>query len=799
MNRHGERMALFHNRVFMVCLLAALLCPGPRPAGAVTEPAAGKVTREANYGALPLLFIPNKGQYDPRVAYAVQGRDKSIFFTGEGLTMVLSESAGSSPAGKSRALRDLALHEPDPPMPRQRWTVKLDFVDANPEARPESLEQAGTVISYFKGQPAEWRTGLQASRKIIYRDLWPGIDLIYSGTVHRLKYDFIVHPGADPARIRLACRGADGVAVTSSGQLELTTPLGTLRDEMPKAWQEREDGRQEDVAVAYALNGPAGVEVAALASGEEGSVPPVRLDPSQHRQVYGFTVGDYDRTRTLVLDPEILVYCGFLGGSNYEKGFDIALDAGNQAFVTGATLSTDFGGGTIGDWDIFIAKVRPDGKGLIYCTLIGGLASEWGSGVAVDKWGYAYVVGQTASTEKNESVGHFPIIGGPDLTYNGGFSDAFIAKISPAGSLVYCGYIGGNGDENFAEGYGVDVAVDGSGYAYISGMTSSNQATFPVKVGPDLTFNGGYWDAFVAKVSPAGSLVYCGYIGGSDVDNGRSVAVDPSGHAYVAGYTTSTQSTFPVTIGPDLTYNGGLYGDAFVAKVKADGSGLDYCGYIGGSTEDKAHGIAVDGVGSAYITGVTNSSEATFPVKVGPSLTFNKSGYDDAFVAKVNPAGTALVYCGYLGGTKNDLGRGIAVDGLGNAYVTGRTLSTEATFPVKIGPDLTYNSDIYSDLYDDAFVAKIKVNGSGLDYCGYIGGIGFEEGWGVAVSGGGDAFVAGGSNSTQSTFPVTVGPDLTSNGSFDAFVVHILDVPETAEKADDFPWEIFLPAILKGR
>ncbi len=233
--------------------------------------------------------------------------------------------------------------------------------------------------------------------------------------------------------------------------------------------------------------------------------------------------------------------------------------------------------------------------------------------------------------------------------------------------------------------------------AYVVGYTDSTASSFPETVGPDLTFNGAT-DAFVAKVNAAGTaLVYCGYIGGSGVDLAYGVAVDTAGNAYVTGYTLSSEATFPVAVGPDLTFNGG--NDAFVAKVNAAGTALVYCGYIGGSGDERGFGVAVDTAGNAYVTGQTNSTEATFPVTVGPDLTYN--GGIDAFVAKVNAAGTALDYCGYIGGSGVDVGHAVAVDGAGNAYVVGETFSTEATFPVTVGPGLIFNGG------GDAFVAKV--------------------------------------------------------------------------------------------
>ena len=371
------------------------------------------------------------------------------------------------------------------------------------------------------------------------------------------------------------------------------------------------------------------------------------------------------------------------------------------------------------------------------------------------------MTGAADSTEQT-----FPVTVGPDLTFNGSIydSDAFVAKVSASGrSLMYCGYIGGSGDDA-----GSGIAVDGAGNAYVIGRTWSTEQTFPVTVGPDLTFNGGYRDAFVAKVNASGTgLVYCGYLGGSGDEFSEDIAVDGAGHAYVTGRTDSTEQTFPVTVGPDLTFNGG-YRDAFVAKVNKSGTGLAYCGYIGGSDDDWALGIAVDRVGHAYVTGRTGSTEQTFPVTVGPDLTYN-GGVTDAFMAKVNASGAGFVYCGYIGGSSDDHGCGITVDAAGNAFVTGYTGSSEQTFPVKVGPLLTCNG-----VYGDAFVAKVDSTGTGLEYCGYIGGNNGAWAWGIAVDGVGCAYVTGQTSSTEQTFPVVEGPDLTYNGNGDAFVAKVV-------------------------
>ena len=445
---------------------------------------------DADFGQIPLQFIPNQGQMDGQVAYYVQGRDKTIYFTPEGLTFVLAEQAQKDGKKQPGPAEYNGLE------PTQRWVVKLDFMDSNADAKPVGLEKSGAVISYFKGNPEEWKAGLTAYSKIVYRELWPGIDLLYYGTFNRMKYEFIVHPGADPSRIKLAYRGAKKVALTAEGQLEVQTPAGGFEDDIPIAYQETK-GERTDVSVKYVLGDVTEGKCPTPVPGP-AATPKAEVESLTH--AYGFEIGEYDQSRPLVLDPAVLVYCGYIGGAVGDVGQSIAVDGSGNAYITGYSWSTE---------------------------------------------------------------ATFPVVGGPDLTSNG-YYDAFVAKVNPAGTgLVYCGYIGGSLNE-----YGLSIAVDGSGNAYITGYSGSTEATFPVVGGPDLTYNGGTWDAFVAKVNPAGTgLVYCGYIGGSAEESGLSIAVDGSGNAYLTGYSASTEATFPVVGGPDLTYNGGTW-DAFVAKIQ---------------------------------------------------------------------------------------------------------------------------------------------------------------------------------------------------------------------------------------
>ncbi len=593
------------------------------------------VAAAADYGRMPIHFIANGGQLDTAVDFYIPGSDKSVYFSPGGLTIAM-EGRPAAPKGDGAGIPTASGRESTPlpgkeprsvENPPGRWAVKLDFLGANPDSRPRGENKTEAVVSYFRGDREDWKTGLPTYSRIVYSDLWPGIDLVYSGTFDGLKYEFVVRPGADPAAIRSAYRGASEVAIDAQGRLQVTTPAGGFADDRPAAYQEI-DGRKTSIPIAYALEnglpdfGPPGLPDGTLVSGKTAPVPADGAARSGESTsfAYGFKIGDYDRNETLVIDPAVFVNCGFVGGNGTESGAGIAVDGSGNAYITGSTISTET---------------------------------------------------------------TFPVAAGPDLTHNGGY-DVFVAKVNAAGTgLVYCGFIGGDGAD-----YGNGIAVDAAGCAYVAGTTDSNDTTFPVTVGPDLDFGatgtGGYPDAFIAKLNAAGTgLDYCGYIGGRDEDRGYGVAVDGSGCAYITGFTTNNAALFfPVLIGPDLTHNGSV--DAFVTKVNASGTGFVYSGYIGGDGSDYGHGIAVDGSGRAYVAGVVYSDHTTFPAAVGPDLTFN--GVADAFVARVSASGAGLDYCGFIGGSEQDIAYGIAVDGTGCAYVTGVTFSTESTFPVIGGP-----------------------------------------------------------------------------------------------------------------
>ena len=688
--------------------LGSLLQPAPAPSTALPDDARRRL--EDAYGKLPLAFVPNAGQTDRSVRYYAQGAGFSFYFTkGEA---VLSFQRGD-----------------------RGQVLNLRFVGANPNARLAGADRGTGTVNYLTG--SEHHTNLPTYHQLVYRELWPGIDMAFSGVGGSLKYEFRLRPGADPGDIRLAYAGAEGLALGAGGALLVDTPLGSLRDARPQSFQ-RIDGRRVPVDSHYALAGNS----------------------------YGFAVGSYDRGRPLVIDPS-LAYSTYLGGSGDEQGFGIAVDSAGAAYVTGRTTSTTFpttagafDTSASGSSDAFITKLNASGSSLAYSTYLGGSGFDGGFGIAVDSQGAAYVAGQTGSTD-------FPTTAGAFDTSANANADAFVAKLDPTGSsLAYSTYLGGSGTE---AGFG--IAVDSLGAAYVAGTT--NSPNFPTTVGAFDT-SGTAEDAFVTKLNPLGSgLAYSTYLGGSSDDGGRGIAIDSAGAAYVTGRTGSTN--FPTTAGAfDTTFNGGG-GDVFVTKLNPLGSSLAYSTYLGGSSFEGGGlagvgEIAVDSAGAAYVTGETFSTD--FPTTAGAfDTTFN--GVDDVYVTKLDPTGSSLAYSTYLGGSSVDTGNGIAVDPQGTAYVTGRTASTN--FPTTTGAfDTSWNGG-----FDDAFVTKLNPAGSSLDYSTYLGGStrSDEFGLGIAVDSQGAGYVTGVTGSAD--FPTTAGAFDTSfnGGGGDAFVTKLTFAP----------------------
>ena len=383
-----------------------------------------------------------------------------------------------------------------------------------------------------------------------------------------------------------------------------------------------------------------------------------------------------------------------------------------------------------------------------YSSFLGGSGDDGGSAIAVDAAGNMYVVGYTYST-------NFPTAGALQTARAGPAQDAFVTKINPITGLVYSTYLGGIDPDPILGETATAIALDAQGDAYVTGLTYST--SFPTTPGAFQTTFGGLEDGFVAELNPSGSaLVYSTYLGGAGVDGASGIAMDAAGTTYVTGVTNSTD--FPTTPGALQTIFGGVK-DAFVTALGPTGSSLVYSTYLGGPGSEGATGIAVDGAGNAYVTGLTTTG---FPITPGV-VQSTPVGGGEAFVTALNAAGSALIYSTYLGGSGGDVGNSIAVDAAGNAYVAGHTASTN--FPTT--PSAFQSTFAGGTI--DGFVAALNSSGSALLFSTFLGGTGSDQGKGIALDAAGNAYIVGITGSTDFPITGTVIPADTGGGN-DAFV-----------------------------
>jgi Beta-propeller repeat len=706
-----------------------------------------------SYGKLPLGFEANQGQFDARVKFRARGTGYTLSLASHEAVLELrgrGQPAKNETAGR-RSLFDNAASRKLSADTERPAVVAMQLVGANTAAKISGLEELPGKSSYFIGNdPEKWHRDVRNYAKVRYQGVYSGVDLVYYGKQGRLEYDFVVAPGGDAKAIRLAFMETSRdlniippLRVDHSGDLVVRLAGNEIRFHRPTVYQMADHSEPS-------------------ASSDTRRFIDARYILKSKGQV-AIQLAPYDRTKALVIDP-VLTYSSYLGGSSFDDGIGIAVDNSGNVYIAGLTRSVDFqrlhqikgacakGCRTGGD-DAFVTKINSVGTALVYSSYLGGNGSDQALGIAVDASGNAYVTGFTGSSDFPR-VNQIP--GACQGSCGTGSSeDAFVAKVSAAGdALVYSSLIGGSGNDE-AEG----IAVDGSGNAYLAGDTISSD--FPrVNQIPGACQGacggGSLFDAFVTEINAAGSaLVYSSYVGGSDEDLGLGIAVDGSGNAYLTGRTFSTDFPRVNQIPGACTGtcgSGGNSDDGFVTKINAAGNALVYSNYVGGSGLDEAVGIAVDGSGNAYLTGDTTSTDFPRVNQIlaacqGSCGTSQSNG--DAFVTKVNPAGSALVYSSYLGGSFGDAGRSIAVDVSGNAYVTGDTNSPD--FPNVNPIPGACQGGCGTGSSVDAFVTEVNSAGNALAYSSYLGGSNFDEGMGIAVDSLGNAYVTG--DTLSSDFP----------------------------------------------
>jgi hypothetical protein len=659
----------------------------------------------------PLVFEANRGQADRQTDFMGRARGYTVFLTSAGPFVALPGGA-----------------------------LRIRLKGANAAAAPQGLDRAPGLSNYFPGSdPTSWRTNIPTYHRVVYRGVYPGIDIVYYAAPAGLEFDFRLAAGVEAKAVELAVEGAEqvnvgrqGVAIRAAGRRLLLGP--------PIAYQETSAGRRL-VAARYVRRG---------------------------KDRLGLEAGPYDRSKPLVIDP-VLSYSTYLGGTSTESLAGMAQDAAGNIYLTGTTASLDFplanayqtvpGG-------VFITKLNPSGTSVIYSTYLGGPPSApfsgdgpVSNGIAVDAAGNAYVVGMARQ-------GDLPLVNPVQPVFGGGLYNAFVAKLDSTGSrLLFSTYLGGSGSVGWA------VALDADGNPVVVGAAGPG---FPTTPGALQTAGAeGVGGGFVAKVNAAGTaLIYSTYLGAGTGGRARAIAVDRAGNAYVAGGVS--QASFPVTPGAFQTtvppaLNPLSFASAcFVSKLNPAGTALVYSTLLGGHGTDCV-AIATDGDGNAFVTGLTGASD--FPVTAGAfqpafrgtlycgggSHCFGRSPSPNSFVTKLNPNGTALVYSTYLGGSGaeggGDAGAAIALDAAGNAYVAGSSSSDD--FPLQDAIQTVRNclGCVSLSSPPDVFVAKLDPGGAHLLFSTYIGGSASDVASAIALDRAGNLLVAGSTNANSATGP----------------------------------------------
>ena len=746
----------------MATLFALMLTAGGvpgQPSGGTRSPEPARPIL-ARDASLPLRFEPAASPAGDRV-FVARGANYALAVTRDGVEL----AAGGAPV----------------------TPVHIRFVGGSASASVYGVEHDAIRIHRLRYGDSRDEIDVPAYERVAISNLHPGIDIAFHGHGREVEYDIVVAAGADPSRFAFRIDGSDAVALDATGALTLTTRAGTLQVKRPFAYHEDDAGTKRTVACEFALD-------------DEG--------------VVRIRVGDYDAARMLVIDP-VVSYATYLGGNNVEQGTAVAVDAAGNAYVAGYTASTDFplanaldrSLGKKGDVDVFVTKLNSAGTGIVWSTYLGGSASsDRAVGIAVDATGSVYVTGTTSGADfPTTSNAWQPAVG----------AGGFVTKLVPAGNaLAYSTYV--------ANANPSAIAVDATGSAYVTGSATSGFTTTPGALRTVMGNPAGS-TGFVLKLDPGGTApIFATFLGGTGGDDATSVAIDTHGNAFVGGWTTSAD--FPVRNAFQATRSAGR--DAFVAKLASDGAQLLYSTLLGGALDDAVNGIAVDASGAAYVVGETYSWD--FPVKggfqmqkAGQRLVNSSAG--NAFVAKLAPAGNALVYASFLGGEvcqtlcqlvfgpapqyRADAGYGIAIDATGHAYVTG--IARSYTFPLVDSSAVRKQEDNQ----DSAFVAKVAVSGGTLLWSTFVR-TGFGESdskvtrfppgaaTAVATDPAGAAYITGDADAASNFQPTSGAFQGTSTIGSAAIVVKFAPAPAmslvTSAASSDTQTPVTLTAALSG-
>jgi Beta-propeller repeat/Cep192 domain 4 len=706
-----------------------------------------KLQGRESYARLPLSFEANTGQTDRQARFLARGAGYAMYLTARGAVLELAGRKALPRRPESAGENQELKHQPS----LVATVLRMELPGANTRPEVMGLGKLPGKANYFIGHdPSTWRTNVPLYARVKYRNIYPGVDLVYYGNQRQLEYDFVVAPGADPGKIRLSFHGQSHLRLDDEGNLVLTTPAGRVRFHKPLVYQ-RTTGKV--VAARANPKNPAN-------SRKRLSGTYVLLSSNQ----VAFRLGPYDHRKPLVIDP-VLSFSTYLGGSGGDAGNAIAVDSSGNAYIAGKTESVDFplsSGAfqtTCGNpgypcsypfnYNAFVAKLSPDGSKLLYATYLGGSSSTAteANGIAVDSSGNAYIAGSTYSKDFPTTSGSFQPQPPGTLQYIDR-SSAFVTKLNSTGSsLIYSTYLAGttgaSGGPVFPADSANGITLDTTGEAVVVGITS--ESDFPTTPGAFQARGPTSGDVigFVTKLNAAWSgLIFSTYLGGTSDDELNAVALDSSGNIYVAG--TANSLDFPTTPGAFQTGSYSYVGSntsplasGVLAKFTPSGK-VVYSTYIGSG----ASSIAVGPSGEPYVSGRASQD---FPVTPNAlSTTYNLYA---AFLAKLHPAGCALLYGSFLnppgfGATENV--RAITLDSSGDIYLAGGITGAIAV------PSFGVNALQPSLQISPGFISELDPTGTQLLFSSPLGGSGEfatnnfgDEVRGMAVGAGGDIYVTG--------------------------------------------------------
>lgn len=682
--------------LFIVGLLVTLSALHPTPT--LFKPHKSKL----DLTRLPLYFIANRGQVNPQAVFYARTPGYTLWLTAKGMVFdAIVTQHGIQKYSNHGFSRDVS---------------GLTFVNSRKDTRIVSIDKPSAPVNFFRGSDrSRWHLHVPATPAVVYRHIYQGIDLKVYGSRNQIEYDWIVKPGGNPSDIIIKYQGVKHSGIQPDGNLIIQTETNEFLHQRPIAYQ-MIDGRRVRVNSTFIALG---------------------------NHTYGFRTGKYHRNLPLVIDPVILAYATYLGGSGNDYALAIAADNIGSAYVTGHTYSTGFPvsgqyQSDQPDIDVFVSRIDTNQSGvssLVYSTYLGGSGLDYGMGIAVNGSGTAYICGLTQSAD-------FPLKD-QYQSYQGA-GDAFIVTLDTnaagAASLLYATCLGGTSSDHTKA-----IAVDAAGLVYVTGITSSSD--FPLV--NQFQIRQGGSDVIAAKIDTtqgAAGLLYSTILGSSGDEYGYGIAVDNSANAYITGHTNVNSTSFPALNGYQTDQP---QRDVFVTRLNTTLSGassLVYSTYLGGDDDDYGEAIAVDNSGSAYVTGRTGSTD--FPTQ-NAYQTYPSDGFSNAFVTRIDTGlsgAASLVYSSYLGGSGPDAGYAIALDSSSNVYVGGDTWSSD--FPL---------SDYFQAAQgnQDAFISKINTNlsgASGLIFSTLLGGSGHDYCRGIAVDSSGSVYVTG--YTPSSDFPV---------------------------------------------